>query len=363
MYLSGKISVLALAGGLIAAGGAAQAGDLVLVNNGSQLKAAIQEANTDAAIETIRCASSGACDVSGILPTYEGKQRLVIDGNFSIVDAQGITDKAAFTAKGGGALKLQRLTFQGGMSGVYVEVPSDLTGTQRVELRRVVVRDAFLNGVDVDDSAGSDAGVTLILAGSKFIENGDGAAGEDGVYVDERGRGKVVVKVVKSRFLRNGSDGLSLDEEDGGNVKMTVIQSFFIENGHNPLNGSDPDDGIDIDEGGAGNVYATITDSKANKNADDGIDLDERQGGSLFTTIDGVTANYNLDQGLVFDERQNGDNIATAKDSSFLGNDKNSQGYDVRGDQLDQGSGSFTVENVAMGGHVLHGVDLIVIQP
>ena len=36
-----------------------------------------------------------------------------------------------------------------------------------------------------------------------------------------------------------------------------------------------------------------------------------------------------------------------------------SQGYDFRGDQLDDGSGTVTVENVTMGGTFLRGVDLV----
>ena len=296
MYVKKYLWVGALAVALAFGATPVKAGDVVLVANGAELAAAITQANTDSSIETIKCAKIGACDVDGPLPTYSGSHRLIIDGKFSIIDATGITDSDAFAATGGGILKLLRLTIKGGMSGVYVEVPADKSGTQRVELQRVIVRDADQHGVLIDDGAGSDASIRLIVRASKFIENGYGGDGLDGLYVNETGDGEVVAKVTGSRFLRNASDGLSLDEADNGDVTMTVTRSHFLENGANPLDLSDPDDGLDIDESGAGDVWVVMTDSRANKNVDDGIDLDERDEGSLLSNMEEIKANKNGDQ-------------------------------------------------------------------
>ena len=359
MYVRAKLWGGVLASALAMAATTAEAGDVVLVNSGAELKAAIVQANSDPSIETIKCAEAGACNVFGTLPTYTGSHRLTIDGKFSRVNALGITDTDAFAATGGGILKLMRLTIKGGLSGVYVEVPADKSGTQRVELQRVVVRDAHLHGVLVDDSAASDASIRLIVGASKFIDNGYGGDGFDGIFVDEKGIGEIVAKVTGSRFLRNASDGLSLDEEDDGDVTLTVTRGYFLENGSNPADLSDPDDGVDVDEGGLGDVWVVMSDSRANKNHDDGIDLDERDEGSLFSNMDEIKANKNLDQGVVVDERLAGDIFATINNSNVSGNDAESQGYDIRGDQLDEGNGTLTVENVVMGGSILHGVQLI----
>ena len=75
-------------------------------------------ANKDPRINAIRCAAFRACDFNGVLPTYRGTQALKIDGKGSTIDARGITDRHVFSATGGGPLRLTRLTFIGGLSGI-----------------------------------------------------------------------------------------------------------------------------------------------------------------------------------------------------------------------------------------------------
>ena len=127
MHMKKGIVIGALASGLALGATAANAAT-VEVANGTELAAAIVQANSDSSVTKILCATKNGCDVVGTLPTYTGSHALTIDGRFSTVDATGITDQDAFASTGGGLLKLIRLTFVGGMSGVYVEVPADQTG-------------------------------------------------------------------------------------------------------------------------------------------------------------------------------------------------------------------------------------------
>ena len=359
MILKTWLRATAVAGGLFLTVTTAEAGDVVKVANGAELAAAILQANTDKSVETIRCITVGGCDVTGPLPTYSGSHRLIIDGKFSTIDASGIIDQDVFAAVGGGILKLMRLTIKGGMTGVYVEVPANKSGTQRVELQRVIVRNAHLHGVHVNDGANGDASIRLVVRASRIVENGLGADGQDGIHVEETGAGQIVARITGSRFLRNGSDGLSLNETDAGDVAVTVARTHFLLNGPNPANPADPDDGLDIDEFGSGDVWLVMSESRMNKNFDDGIDLDERDEGSLLSNLEEVKANRNRDQGITYDERLGGDIFATINDSRVTNNDAASQGIDIRGIQEDDGDGTLTVENVNMGATALRGVDLI----
>jgi hypothetical protein len=358
------ILIAALAGGVMLGTTTAQAADVVIAQNGQDLADWIKEANDKNQIGTIRCVGFNKCDLGSsdlgrTLPTYTGSQRLVIDGKGSTIDASGITDIDAFSSTGGGKLKLKRLNFLGGMSGIYVEVPADKKWLQQVVLQQVTVRDAALHGVFINDGAKSAAGVKLIIRASKFIGNGFGGGDQDGVRVDETGPGAVSVEVLGSVFRANGADGLSLDERGGGDVSVTLAGSKFLENGPNPVNPLDPDDGFDVDENGGGNVFLVITDSRFNKNYDDGIDVDERGPGSIYSDLDNVKASRNLDQGITYDERENGGVFATINDSSVVGNDVGSQNIDIRGKQSDNGSGTLTLDNVAVGNLSLSGVKLI----
>jgi hypothetical protein len=362
MRIKKGIVIGALAGGLaLGAATSAVAGDVVKVASGAELAAAIVSANSDPSIGTIKCLTEAGCNVTGTLPTYTGSQRLVIDGKFSTIDASGITDTDVFASVGGGNLKLMRLTFIGGMTGIYVELPADKEGKQQVELHRVTVRDAALHGVYVNDATYSIAGIRLTVTSSKFLDNGFGDRDQHGINVQETSKGAILVSITGSLFRGNAGDGLLLNEKGGGKVDVTIVKSNFLENGTNPANAIDPEDGLDVDERGPGDVWLVVRESRFNKNFDDGIDIDERQGGTIFSNLDDVKATKNLDQGITFDERLDGDVFASINDSTVTGNDVGSQEIDLRGKQNDGGTGSLTLDNVALGQSALTGVELIML--
>jgi hypothetical protein len=337
----------------------AEARGSLKVRSGEDLAAKIIMANSNPRIKMIKCIRHGGCDLKGTLPTYTGSQHLKIDGKGSTIDANGITDTDVFASTGGGSLKLMRLNFIGGMSGIYVEVPADKKDSQRVELYRVSVRDAQLHGVHISDVANAEAGVRLVVHSSEFVGNGLGADGQDGIFVDETGAGRVTARVLNSLFSGNGSDGLSLDEQDAGDVVLWVAKSRFIENGPNPANPNDLDDGLDIDETGDGDVWVMIHRSRFNGNFDDGIDLDERGEGTIYSLLNHVEAIGNHDQGVTIDERLGGNFFVTIKDSTVIDNDAASQQIDIRARQDDDGTGSLTLKKVTHGEISLTGVELI----
>ena len=225
------------------------------VANGAELAAAIVQANSDASVTRILCATKNGCDVVGTLPTYTGSQNLVIDGRFSTIDATGITDQDAFASTGGGLLKLIRLTFVGGMSGVYVEVPADQTGTQRVDFRKVTIRDTSLHGALVSDGGNSyskPAGCGLPQHLPRKRPEGDDD--QDGLHIFETGGGErdqrchriellCAMAPTAWKSMRMAAASVTLTIDDAASSARTVL---------NPTNPSDPEDGLDIDESANG---------------------------------------------------------------------------------------------------------------
>ena len=353
------ILIGALAGGLALGAGTAQAGDVLLVASGEDLAAAIEAANSDSSIETIRCSSEAACDYVGTLPAYTGTHRLVVDGHYSTIDATGVSNEDIFTSVGGAPLKLMRLTFIGGKSGLYVEIPAEKTGSQRVELKRMVMRDAAWHAVYINDVDYSVASVRLTIDTSRFLDNGFAEKNKEGIRVRETSKGMIMANITNSTFRGNSGDGLSLNEKGGGRVFVTMDNTDFIENGSNPLSLYDLEDGFDVDEFGPGDVWLTVTNSRFNKNFDDGVDIDERQGGSIYATFDGVFATKNLDQGMTFDERLKGDFVVDVSHSTISGND-GAKSIDLYGSQSDIGDGSLTLNDVTINNWSLSGVLLTV---
>ena len=354
------ILIGALAGGLTLGAGVAEAGDIVGVANGAELAAAIEAANSDSTIRVIRCQEKAACDVVGTLPVYTGAHPLTIDGHSSTIDATGITDEDGFASVGGGAVKLVRLNFVGGLSGIYVEVPGDKTGGQRVELKRVTVRDAGQHGVFVSDQAYSVAGVRLFISKSKFFDNGFDGMNREGVRVNETSKGKIKAIISDSFFGGNAADGISLNERGGGGVLADVVNSRFVDNGSNPGESGNPEDGFDIDEFGAGDVWLTVRNSYFNRNFDDGLDVDENESGSLYVDLDGIFAKSNRDQGVTLDETKIGDVEATISNSTIVNNDV-SEGYDIKAVQNNSGGGTLMLDNVVTDDWWLSGVVLTLV--
>ena len=362
MRIKQGIVIGALAGGLsLGVAASAMAGDVVKVANGAELAAAIVSANSNSSIGTIKCLTEAGCNVTGTLPTYTGSQSLAINGRFSTIDASGITDTDVFASVGGGNLKLMRLTIIGGMTGIYVELPADKVSNQKVELHRVTVRDAALHGVYIYDANYSIAGVRLTVTASKFLDNGFGDRDQHGINVKEISKGAILATITSSLFRGNAGDGLLFNEKGGGRVDLTIVRSNFLENGTNPDNAIDPEDGLDVDERGPGDIWLMISESRFNKNFDDGIDIDERDGGTIFSNLEDVKATKNHDQGITYDERLDGDVFASINNSTVTGNDVGSQNIDLRGEQSDEGDGTLTLENVVVGQSSLSGVQLITV--
>lgn len=332
--------ICAIAGGLLATPGTAAT---IFVTSDADtgagsFRAAIEEANLDASINAI--VFRGTFDiVLGATVVYTGEQSLRIDGKGSTIDGGGGAFDL-FLGSGGGDLELGRLTFHnGGANGIMVLVPDDALGAISVSLSAVTIANNALFGLLVDDLTNSSAaGVNLDIWSSRVIGNGLVAPDLDGVRVDEGGDGDIFASVHRSEFAGNGADGLELDESDAGDVVLIARRGSFDDNGRNS---DDTDDGIDIDERADGDIRLNVAASTFDDNTDDGIGVDESGAGDLHLTLAQVHAVRNGDSAISTDEGDAGDFLAHFARVTADGN------FDEGANMTEAGDGDFDGRFVA----------------
>jgi hypothetical protein len=292
----------------------------VLVTTGDDigagsLRSAIESANADSSIKTIKIAPWVDTIETESELNYTGEQSLRIFGRSAAIEpADDSGDFDLLVSSGGADLSLRDLVIRNGaLDGLFVPVPADATGTIKVSLRNVTVEGNGLYGVHIDDQTdNSDASIffsmtkTDILAnGFKGAEDGDNqpeVADFDGVRVDEGGLGSATIRIRSTTVEDNAADGVEIDEKGDGNVNMFVSHSTFSNNGSQPQLTDDLEDGLDIDEAGDGSIIALVKHTEVNRNEDEGIDFDEEGKGDLIATLINVEASENLDENIKYSE-------------------------------------------------------------
>jgi hypothetical protein len=277
-------------------------------------RAAVEAANTDASITSIRFRRDLDTIELQTTVAYTGTQALTIDGQGSAIASAAPQTFDLFIAEGGGDLTLRNLTFQDGDNGIVVTIPGLAEGPVSVSLFDVKVVDNLRFGLTIDEEDPGEepfaASINLVVVASHFDGNGllEGADEDEGdvdaVRVNERGEGGITAIVLNSEFVNNGADGFELDEEGPGDVTMAALNSTFDDNG---LTREGGDDGLDIDESEDGGIWLNVVGSSFNGNTDDGIGLDESGEADLEISLVQMEASANLDSGISADEADGGD--------------------------------------------------------
>ena len=275
---------------------------------------AILDANADPGIGTIRFdAGLGLIKLAAPV-AYSGSQTLVILGAGARIDASAVgADGSALLADGGGDLTLRELTvLRAPGNGVTIRVPDAATGVFTVRLQNVTVRESGLHGILINDQAeyfvdplstseeGSAASLFVEVADSRFEKNGFALIDSDGLRINEGGEGTLTARIRQTRFANNGADGLELDERAAGDADFSLRASSLVGNGS--FSSEDFDDGIDVDEGGDGDLVGQFDDVVASKNFEQGFDLNENDGGSIRVRMVDVRALDNAEEGIEFEE-------------------------------------------------------------
>ena len=166
--------------------------------------------------------------------------------------------------------------------------------------------------------------------------------------VDDRGEGSIEFVATSSVFSGVGADGIELDEGQAGDVTATISLSAFLDNGGY----CDPDlleafmpeepegefgEGAVMEDAIPGPITGSPDDGCFERevdlyddgsveeyefaiDVDDGFDIDEAGPGSMFVTVTGSVMDNNLDEGFDFDEEDAGDIYATYVDTTASGN-------------------------------------------
>ena len=232
---------------------------------------------------------------------FSGVQDLTIDGGHSTLNAAGAGGDA-FVANGGGNLVVSNLTVRNATGeGLEVQIPPGSTGTVRVSLFNVTIKDNLGHGVLVDDQiSNTDASIDVSVFASRFLGNGFGDIDRDGLRVNEGGLGNLIIKIVLSVSEGNGADGIEADEKGDGDVRVEMFASGVHGNGS--FTSADFDDGFDIDEEGNGSILGKIVLSAANDNYEEGFDFNENHAGDLKVDMLLVEASRNAEEGIDYEE-------------------------------------------------------------
>lgn len=245
--------------------------------------------------------------------------------------------------------------------GIFVDLRDDQTGTVTLTLTNVTVKGVANHGIHVSDCSladdcggggggageGSPASIAVVLTNVVVDDAGYGKFDADGLRVDERAEGDITLIAAGSLFTKVGADGVELDEGQVGSVFATITDTRFIENGGYCVPSimepfiPEEDEGEFEDNVRAEADIPMITGTPDNTcieravdlydsgfveefefalDLDDGIDLDEAgEGGLVVTMIDSVISD-NLDEGVDFDEEGAGDIIVNFIRNTATGN-------------------------------------------
>lgn len=336
------------------------------------LRAALSAA--EAAGGTVLVMVDGDIEIASTL-SYGGTAPLAIIGAGQTVSTPA--NVTLLAATGGADLTIQGLTFSGpgGYSinargdvdqpagkGIFVDVADDATGTVALTLTDVTVEGVAGHGIHVSDCTladecggggggageGSPASISVTLTGVVVNNVGNGRFDADGLRVDERGEGSIHARIVQSLFTGVGADGVELDEGQAGDVVIFTSGSAFNANGGycdpdllGAFMPSEPEgefeEGAVMESAIPGPITGTPDDRCIERavdlyddgsveeyefaiDTDDGFDVDEAGPGNLIALVTGSQILDNLDEGLDYDEEGPGGIELTVVDSRATGN-------------------------------------------
>ena len=328
--------------------------------NGS-FRDAITKANSNSSIRRVQFL--GVLWTINLTSTiaFSGPQDLTIDGNLSTLDGSGIGSGPAFLVTGGGDLAINLLNVRRAPAeGIDVEVPDSATGVVRVSLFGVSILDNLGHGVLINDQLdpfapepplrpderGSDAGVDVTVNLSRIAHNGYSVSDRDGLRVNEGGLGNLSLTFKLSVSENNGADGIEVDERGDGDVIVDVFGARLEGNG--PFDPADLDDGFDIDELGSGSVLGKVVWTSASNNFEEGLDFNENDAGDLKVDLELVDASGNGEEGIDYEEDDDfaggGDLIVTMKNIRANGN-----GISVDAQNVHQGDAGLKIREKGVG--------------
>lgn len=315
------------------------------------LRAALEEANSDSTVVSIRFDSQMNVHPGAPL-VYTGKQPLTIDGNLSgLWGFYGQGD--IFQVHARNTITFRRIAILYGQGvGIKVVVPPDASGTIRVVMQQVTIYGNRGHGLLINDlteflvdeattsTAGSPASLRVEIDGIDLMRNGveeysGGMAPRlpelDGARINEGGDGHLVV-IINGAFAElNGDDGIQVDERGKGTLDFRLTASTVQNNGM--ADGADRGTGIRLTETDAGDLKSHVADVTFAGNFMQGADLREDGAGGLLPTFAGVTfVDHWMEAVRLVEDAAvggGGDLVLQMTDATFLRNGGHPDGTDI----------------------------------
>ena len=377
-HLKSGLSAAALALGALATPALAEAPILVTTpadTGAGSLRAALAAAAEREGGAQIAIVTAEDIEIAETLD-YAGTGPLTILGNGQTVSTAANTTLLAASA--GADLTVTDLTFRGpggfdieargdldgatAGKGIFVDVRDDQQGTVRLTLDNVTVAGVANHGVHVSDCSladacggggggageGSPASIAVHLNAVTIDDVGNGKFDADGLRVDERAGGDIRLVALDSTFTRVGADGVELDEGQAGHVIATVRGARFVDNGaycHPDLLAAfmpeapegEFEPGARAEADIPGDVTGTPDDRCFERevdlyddgsveayeigiDVDDGIDFDEAGAGDLRSLMIDSEIRGNFDEGVDYDEEGAGHILASYLRATASGN-------------------------------------------
>lgn len=280
---------------------------------------------------------------------YDGAQDLSIKGQGAAISGNGAFD--LFVSSGDADLRLEKLNFRNGAKGVFVPISADASGTVSITLEQVTIENNRSHGLHIDDQTlGSDANISLAARHSTIAGNGSGAIDQDGIRLDEGGAGSIFADLVRTTVTGNGGDGLELDERGDGSANLSLSHADFVANGF--LVPADLDDGVDVDEADGGNISVVARHTSFIDNFEEGLDLNEAGTGDLLVDLQHVQVRGNGEEGVDVEEFGDGD-VRVVMDH-VVSTDNGREGLDLK--ERDNGTLFIKLRHVTTTGNAQDGV-------
>ncbi|MCC7003632.1 MAG: hypothetical protein IT357_15855, partial [Gemmatimonadaceae bacterium] len=265
------------------------------------LRAAVEEANGDAAVRGIRFAPSitGQIEPRSQI-VYDGAQPLTVEGPAHIVTlgAPGVgllfRVRSALTLRGFGVEDANKV-------GLGIMVQADAVGEVRVDLERMGFLGVYSHAVwitdqDVPESdptgfsdAGSPASLRVRLHRVR-VTNTAFEPGDDGVRISEGGAGDLHVTIDSSVVQWSGG-GVNLDERGDGDLIVAASHSV-VEHIAWRL-GAPSESALVLKEAGAGDIDCRLRGVDIYENTDDGLEIEEVGAGDVTLVLSDITIDAN----------------------------------------------------------------------
>jgi len=265
------------------------------------LRAAVEEANGDAAVRGIRFARSITGQIEPMSQiVYDGAQPLTVEGPAHIVTlgAPGVgllfKVRSALTLRGFGVEDANKV-------GLGIMVQADAVGEVRVDLERmgflgVYSHALWITDQDVPESdptgysdAGSPASLRVRLH-RVSVTNTAFEPGDDGVRISEGGAWDLHV-TLDSSIVQYSGGGIDLDERGDGD--LIVASSHSVVEHIAWRLGSPLESAFSLKESGAGDIDCRLRSVNIYENTDDGLELEEIGAGDVTLVLTDVTIDAN----------------------------------------------------------------------